>query len=273
MINFENLQTYFYRAFNHIFVVEKLLVAFFSLAACGLTYVFFKSAAMQNDLWAAIGLEFIGALACVAWLLVCGVFLVRLYHNEIKGRESSYKEVLMESWHVFGIALCCVVPLMLGFVILWFGLGAFLLIGQIPYIGQFLLVILAWAPFLIYFAMLLLIIIAVALLFVGGPALALKNANPYAIGEITLKRFLARPFYYVLMSLVAILPLVFISCLLTAAACTTLYLTAYDLSLVSYSILLIMIALPACLILAPFVVFFFNFATETYVHGSSEPIA
>lgn len=263
-MNIENIQTQLYRAINHTLVIKKLIIAFIALIACGLTWIFFVTLAQQEQLWAAIGMYFAGFFACIAGILVSGVFFVRLYYNEVKERKKAYRAVLKQSLPEMGLAVCSVAPLLMAFIIMWLALGAFLLMGEIPVIGQFLIVVLAWGPFLLYTGMLVLGIFAVALLFLGAPVLALKTGNPYLITEETLKRVAAQPFYYLSMAFIALVPVFFMGCILSKAVCMTLALTVYEMNSLTFSIALMMAAIPACMLLAPFLVFFFNFATECF---------
>lgn len=264
-MNLSDIQFIFNRAWAYTFSRPKLLIAFTVLAACGLMIIFFRAISLNASQWVAMSLAFLPFFLCAGVLLSLGVFLTRVYHDEVKGKSSTYSEILNRSWEViFGSAYFSV-PIILGYLLLWVCLGIFVLLKQIPGVGELFSVIFAFGPFLINLASLLLCVFSLAFLYVVTPILALKGLNRIRVIQTLTRRLKENPFLNIILAVLAILPFVMIITLLIVAAVIT-GVVCYGCESPVHNILQwFFIMIPFAAILAPAVVFFFNFSAEAHV--------
>lgn len=241
------------------------MLVFCVLALCGVLAVFFRGLATQANPWVTLSLLFVPFFICAGVLLSVGILLIRVYHDEIKGKATSYKELILKSWELVIGASYFSVPIILCYLLLWMLLGFFMMLRTIPGIGEFFGVILSFAPFLINFLMLVLAVLNFALLFFVAPVLALRGMNRNLVTEIIVKRWQYDVFGNLFTALIGFLPLLFILTLLIIAAlitgsicvnCTSPYLTVME---------WFFVMIPFTALLSPAVVFFFHFAAESHV--------
>lgn len=260
-----DLQNAFNRATHFTLSFKKIVLVSIILALCGLCVIFFRSLAMHTSHWVTLSLTFIPIFLCAGVLLSAGILLTRIYHDEIKGKEFTYGEVLSKSWEVIIGASYFSIPVILIYLLLWMTLGIFILLKEIPGIGSFFSAILAFAPFLINLASILLCIFAILVLYYITPAVAFKGVNRIQIAESLTKRFKSDAFVNIILGFVAIVPLIFSMVILLIAAfltesicdnCTeSVYLTVHSFFMM----------IPFVILLSPAVIFFFNFAAEAHV--------
>ena len=152
----------------------------------------------------------------------------------------------------------------LAYLLLWTVLGIFFLLKEVPIFGDFFSVVLSFGPFLLIFGSLLLCLSNLGLLFFVAPMAAfqsLKNSSlKTRVQEILVKKLLTA----LILLTVALIPTLIVGSLLSLAAIMT-----HESFLVSKRSLTValewfFIMLPFCAILSPAVVFFFNFAAESY---------
>ena len=172
-----DIQISFNRALKHTFNLQKFYIVFVVLALSGLLAVFFRGLATGANQWVILSLLFRASfLICAGMLLSTGILLsIRVYHDEIKGKTFSYQTVLAKSWELVIGASYFSIPIILCYLLLWMFLGIFMMLRGIPGIGEFIGVILSFAPFLINFLMLVLTVLNFAMLFFVAPVLALKG--------------------------------------------------------------------------------------------------
>lgn len=264
-MTFQDIQIIFNRAVKHTFSLKKLLATFLILAFCGCLVVFFRGLAISATGWIVMSLTFMPIFLSASLIFSCGIFLIRVYHNEIKEIKATFSEVLSHSWDVLIGSSIFSVPIILSYLLLWMVLGIFLMLSEIPQIGDFFGVLLAFAPFLLVFGSLLLCVINLCLLFFVTPIVALRGLDRIKIYQTVYQRIQNDLFSNILLSLIASLPLLFVVGLLTLAA----LLTGGLMSISDHSVYVILqwffIMIPYTAILAPAIVFFFNFAAETHV--------
>ena len=264
-MNFQSLSQIFNRALKYIFSKKKCLTVFLVLALSGLLVVFFRGVAINAGKWVKLSLTFLPIFFCTGILFSMGIYLIRIYHDEVLNREVSYLKTLSKSWEVIIGSTYFTIPIILIYLVLWVLLGIFVLLSEMPYLGNFFGVILSFAPFLIHLASLLLCLSGLVLLFVLSPVIALKGLNRELVLDAAVKRIGKNPFSTILLGLIAVLPLFFIVIMLTLAA----YLTGSNCLECSNNLQVILkwffIMLPYTACLTPGVIFFFNFAAESFV--------
>lgn len=266
VMNFNSLSFAFNRALSLTFSRKKLLIVFCVLALSGLLVVFFRGLSLHAGEWVRLSLTFLPIFLCAGILLSMGIFLIRVYHNEVKQKGSPYWTVVSDSWTTIVGASYFAVPVILGYLLLWILLGIFVLLKAIPLIGEFFSVILAFAPFLINLGTLVLCVISLAMLFFLAPIIALKGMTRELVFESAVKRFEQDPLANFLLILTALVPLAFIVTLLTVAALLTgsIYWEASQAPLQTV-LIWFFIMVPFTAFLTPAVIFFFNFAAESHV--------
>ena len=270
-MNLSDIQSSFNRALSLTFCKKKLLLVFFVLAMCGLMVVFFRGAALNADHWILMCLSFLPFFLCAGVLLSMGIFLIRIYHDEIKEKVVSYSETLNKSWELIIGASYISIPIILSYLLLWILLGFFILLLKTPIIGDFFSVILALGPFLINLACLVLCLLNISLLFFITPIIALKGLNRLYLTEHLITRLKQDVFTQVILVFFALLPLIGISVLLFCAVILTGPICPSCENPLNNVLQWFFIMLPFTALLSPAVVFFFNFAAEAHVLAKKIP--
>lgn len=255
----------FNRALSLTFTRKKLLSVFLVLLTCGILVVFFRGLALDAGQWITLSLTFLPIFLCAGVLLSTGIILIRVYHDEIKKKAVSYRAVLNNSWNVVLGASYISIPIILSYLLLWMLLGIFFLLNSIPGIGEFFGVILAFAPFLLNLGAIVLCVLSLAMLFFVTPAVALKGLNSAQISQTVIRRFQYDVFLNMLLAGIAALPLLFILALLVTAALLTGAVCYNCDDAVHIVLQWFFMMIPFTALLAPAVIFFFNFAAEAHV--------
>ena len=264
-MDFSGIQHIFNRAVGQTFVKKKLMITSLVLAFCGLLVVFFRGLAIHASQWILMSLTYLPFFLCAGVLLSMGIFLIRVYHDELKQKPLVYGKILSSSSGVMLGASYFSIPIILSYLLLWILLGIFVLLQEVSGLGEFMSVILAFGPFLLNLACLLLCVLNLALLFFVAPIIAFKGLNRVAVTEVLVSRMKGDPFSNLVLGVVALLPLVVIAGVLLLAAFltgTVVYTSEYPLHNV---LQWFFIMIPFTILLSPAVVFFFNFAAEAHV--------
>lgn len=264
-MNLSEIRFVFNRALSLSFSKKKNFLMFILLALCGLMVVFFQGLAIHAGQWIMLSLTFMPFFLCAGVLFSGGIMLIRIYHDEVKKKTTRYRDVLDKSWEVMIGASYFSIPIILSYLFLWMVLGIFLLLKEIPGIGEIFGVILAFGPFLLNLGTLILCVFTLGILFFATPVIALNGLNRIRISQILVKRFKEDIFSNLVLVTIALLPLAFFSGLLTLAAFLTealCYACENPLHNVLQSFF---IMIPFTFLLSPAVVFFFNFAAESHV--------
>lgn len=264
-MHLQDIQFIFNRACLQTFEKRKLLSAFLIMALCGVLVVFFRGLSVNAGHWLLLSLTFLPFFLCAGILMSLGIILIRVYHDEIKKKEINYKTILSKSWEIVLGASYFSVPIILSYLLLWMLLGVFVLLREIPYAGEFFGAILAFAPFLINLFSLVLCLLSVSLLFFVTPIIALKGINRMQVSESLINRFNKDIFSNLLLAIISVLPAVCIVGLLILAGSMTQALCFTCENPISNVLEWFFIMIPFTAILAPAVVFFFNFAAESHV--------
>jgi hypothetical protein len=260
-----DVQFIFNRAIAHTFARKKLLLAFFVLILCGVLVIFFRSLAFHAGQWVVMSLLFLPVFLCAGVLLSTGIILIRIYHDEIKKKPVSYSHVLGKSWEIIIGSTYFSVPIILCYLLLWMFLGIFVLLKEIPVVGEFFGVILAFGPFLLNLGTLLLCILNISMLFFLTPIIALKGINRIQVAQSLVNRFHFDIFSNIFLAVLGVLPLLFSIGLLSFAAFLTGS-VCYQCNEPMHNVIQwFFIMIPFTAFLAPWVIFFFNFAAEAHV--------
>lgn len=264
-MDFQDFSTIFNRSIAHIFTKKKLLFVFSILALSGLLVVFFRGLSLHAGQWVQLSLTFLPIFICTGILLSMGILLIRIYHDEVKQREVNYLTILSRSWDVVSGASYFAIPIIFCYLLLWMLLGIFVLLSEIPHVGEFFGAVLSFAPFLINFGTLILCVLSLCLLFFVAPLIALRGLERETVFYMALKRLEKNPFANVVHIFIALLPLVFVIALLVLAG----YLTGSLCIDCHHSLQTVLkwffIMLPFTAFLTPVVIFFFNYAAESHV--------
>ena len=135
-----------------------------------------------------MSLTFLPFFLCSGVLLSTGILLIRVYHDEIKNKDIPIREVFAKSWEVVIGASYFAIPIILGYLLLWMLLGVFFLLKEIPGIGNFFAIILAFGPFLLNFGSLVLCLLCIAILYLLTPIIALRGLNRIKVSQLAVLR-------------------------------------------------------------------------------------
>lgn len=213
-----------------------------------------------------MSLTFLPVFLCTGLLLSTGVVVVRCYHDEIKNRDVSLRNIFKKSWALILGTSYIAFPFLLCYLVLWVLLGIFFLLKGIPALGEFISVIFSFGPFLIILGSLVLVVVNLFLLFFATPAIGLHSEEDrLKVAQVVLRRIRFDLFGNLFLVCIAIAPLLFVTgLLLLSAILTGVSYTEPDNTL--YIVLQwFFIMLPFAALLSPAVIFFFNFAAESHV--------
>lgn len=265
-MNIEEINFAFNRAFFGSFAPKKNLFVFGILALCGVLVVFFRGLSVNAGGWLLLSLTFLPIFLTGGILLSLGVMLIRIYHDEIKGKEVRYKSIFAKSWEVILGASYFTIPIILIYLVMWMLLGIFVMLAEIPMIGAIFSSILSFGPFLINLASLFLCVANVGFLFFVAPAIALKGINGLQLSKWLTKRLTEDPFCNIMSALIGLIPVAFISILLLTAAYLSGFMNEQGFDSASYTMTRwFFMMIPFVFVLSPAIIFFFNFAAEVHV--------
>lgn len=264
-MDFQTFSQIFNRALALTFSKKKLFFVFCVLALSGLLVVFFRGLALHAGQWVMLSLTFLPIFICTGILLSTGILLIRIYHDEVKKKDVNYWQTLSKSWEVIIGASYFSIPIIFAYLLLWMLLGIFVLLSEIPAIGEFFGAILAFGPFLINLGTLVLCLLGLCVLFFIAPLIALKGLERGAVFQLGVKRLEKDPFANIILLLCALLPLAFVITLLLLAVLLTGTLCVDCNNSLQTILKWFFIMLPFTAFLTPAVVFFFNFAAESHV--------
>jgi hypothetical protein len=264
-MHLSDLEQIFNRALSLVLSKKKLLLTYCLLLICGVLAVFCRALAMYAGQWIGMSLAFLPIFLSSGILLALGVFLIRIYQDEVTQRLSSYRQTLNASWETMIGASYLAMPILLAYLALWIILGIFYLLEEIPLLGSYLGALLSFGPFLLILGSLVLCILTIAILFYLTPSIVLRSGDRLASSRKVIQRLRSNIFTHLLLLFVGSLPVLFVVGLLSLAASLTRhhYLELATPVQVAVSWFFQMIPFAACL--TPAVIFFFNFAAEAHV--------
>jgi hypothetical protein len=259
------LELIFNRAFTFSFSRKKMIFFFPILVMCAFLIVLCRALALRASDWVTMSLALLPVFVCSALLLAVGVLLTRVYHDEVKQIEVSFRQTLRKSWNLMVGISHLSLPLFVAYLLLWTVLGLFYLLREIPFVGNGLALFFSFVPFLLVLGSLVLSLMNLLLLFFLTPAVALQSQLDLEVGEKVWTRIKKNPFSHLALFALGFLPFILVGgVLLLASTITgTSYVEATD--SLAYILQSSLIMLPFCALVAPAIVFFFNFAAESYV--------
>lgn len=264
-MDFQAISFIFNRSLALTFSKKKLLFAFCLLVLSGLLVVFFRGLALHANQWVKLSLTFLPIFICTGILLSMGILLIRIYHDEIKKKEINYWQILSRSWEIAIGASYFAIPIIFAYLLLWMVLGIFVLLSEIPAVGEFFASILAFGPFLINLGSLVLCILSLGILFFIAPLIAFKGLAGGIVSQSIIRRLEKDFFSNFVLMFIALLPLALVITLLMLAAKLTGSLCLDCQNSLQTVLKWFFIMLPFTAFLTPAVVFFFNFAAESHV--------
>jgi hypothetical protein len=259
------IEQIFNRAFSKVFCRKKILFLFPILIACGILTVFCRTLSLGVNHWVWMSLSFLPIFLCTGVLLAAGILLTKMYIFEVKGMDYKIGKLFTSSLQmIIGVSYLSF-PLILTYLILWSVMGIFVLLKQIPAFGDVFGTLLAFGPYLLVLGSFGLAIVSVLLLFFITPHVALKKTLQMNLaGEVTL-RLKNSIFGNGLLFFVGVLPLALVLFFLILGAIMTKSSFVTSEAALALSIQWMMMMIPFCLIMTPFVIFFFNFSLESYL--------
>lgn len=264
-MTWKEVETIFNRALSFTFSRRKLFFTAPILIFCGLISGFFRALGSKANDWLSISMTFMPLFFCSSVLLAAGIILIRIYHHEVKGLPVGYRKALGASKDLMVDVAYLALPVILIYLVLWTLLGVFYLSKEIPFIGESLGIILSFGPFLLLLGSFLLSFLSVCVLFFITPSVSLKSSVQVEVLKGALKRFKFNPFSNLFLMFLGILPVALVAASLTMAAIMTGKNFVASESPAALGLEWFFIMIPFSALLAPAVIFFFNFATESHV--------
>lgn len=260
----KDLELCFNRALLLCFNKKKVFVVFPVLVLCGILIVVSRALGFSAIKWLSLSFFFLPLFLSSGILLALGTLLTRIYYHDVKESKMPYRKILLQSYDlIIGTSYLSIPPILI-YLLLWIFLGFFILLKELPTIGEFFGVILAFAPFLIILSSIFLIILNLAILFFVTPAIALGAKQKLYLTHkilIDLKKNIFRSTFFFLLG---ILPLsLMVLCLTLAVHLTGVSYFVSD-HVLSITLRSFFIMVPFCFFLTFPIIFFFNFAAETY---------
>ncbi len=263
-MTFEDIEHIFNRALRFSFSKKKLLFMFPILVICGLMLVFCRALAVNAGQWVVLSLTFFPVFLSSGLLLAAGVVLARMYHHEVKMIPLSIKKILSQSWELLIGVSYLTLPLLLAYLFLWMVMGIFYLLKEIPALGDVLGVILAFGPFLLVLGSLVLSFFNLFLLFFATPQIALNSRLKLKLAEDIYYRFKGNLFLNLALFLLGLVPLLLGVGILSLAAFLTGVNFFVRTETLEIALQWFFVMIPFCAMLTPGILFFFNFAVESY---------
>lgn len=269
-MNWSDVEKSFSRAVAFSFSKKKIMLTFPVLVLCGILVVFCRAVAFGASDWVAMSLAFLPILLSSGILLALGVLLVRIHIHEVKNLSLSFKRLIGGSFDLILGTSYLAIPPVLAYLLLWIALGLFLLLREIPAIGDFFSVVLAFGPFLLIFGSLLLCLFNLGLLFFVAPVAAFQSFKRVSLAKRVLALFQGKVLSSIALFLLALAPILLVVGLLTLSAVLAQTTAEQPLTI---AIAWFFVMVPFAAVLTPAVIFFFNFAAESYqlLHPKTAP--
>ncbi|MCH9811578.1 DUF3488 domain-containing protein [bacterium] len=264
-MTFTEIEQIFNRAFSKSFCRKKIGFLFPILVACGVLTVFCRTLSIGTNNWVWMSLSFLPLFLSTGVLLAAGVMLIKMYVFEVKGINYKIGKIFVTSMQmVIGISYLCF-PLILSYLVLWSVLGVFYLLKQIPAFGDVFGTLFSFGPYLLVLGSFALAIISVLLLFFITPHVALKKTLRMNVAAEVTARMKKSIFANGVLLFSAALPISLVVFFLILGAQMTGANYFAPSEPLAMGIRSLMMMVPFCLILTPFIVFFFNFSLESYM--------
>lgn len=253
------------RALAHAWEGKKILITATMIFLVTLLMTFFQGVAIHVGVWWNLSLSLIPFFIGAALLLSTGILMIRLYHDEIKQKGTTLAEVMNRSVDIVMAGAYFAVPFVLALVLLWAGLGVFVLLSQTPGIGPYVGGVFAFVPFVLNVAILVLILSVLWGLFYVSPVMALRGMDRTYLLEDLWTRVKRDFFSHLIWFIVGITPLYVVYYLLVSSLRFTQLMLGLREGVASSMLGWFSMAIPFSLFLAPLVIFFFQLAAEAHV--------
>lgn len=261
----QEIEGIFNRAFKLSYTRKKILLMLPVLFGAGILVVLSHSLWIHANPWLKSSLAFVPLFLSAGIFMTAAVPLIRLYHDEVKQKQLSISQTIKSSWFLMGQIASLVIPILTVYLVLWFIMGIFYLLKHIPGIGGVLGVVLSFGPFLLILGSCFLSIINLLLLFFMPPLVALKSNMKWELAEEVLMKIGRQPFLHLILLCIGLVPLlVMVGFLVLAATLTGMSLFVME-GAWAITLQWFFIMIPFAILLAPAVIFFFNFAAESFV--------
>jgi len=264
-MNFLDIRNIFNRALVHSFTKKKLLFVFLMLLLPGLFAAFCRGLSLHVSNWIVMSFIFFAIFLSVGILLSCGIVLIRMYHDEVKNRASSFRTVLAHSWKLIIGSLYLTLPFIFIFLFLWVIFGVFIFLKEIPSFGLIIEALFAFVPFVLILGILALSISAVALLFFITPVIALNEKKSHKIIPLVSARISQDPWSCVILFIIALFPSLIVGAFLIFSFILTDVKVLTSINTLQVVVQWFVMMIPLLVCSSPFIVFFFNFSAEAYV--------
>lgn len=261
----QEIELVFNRALRFSFSKRKLLLVFPVLSLCGILIVLCHTLAVGVNHWLNNSLIFLPAFVCAGLIMALGIPLIRIYRDQVKKKMLSYRSVLRQSIKLIGKIPSLAAPLLLAYLLLWIVLGLFYLLKEIPRAGEVIGVIFSFGPFLLILGSLVLSVGVLFLLFFMTPLISLKSIAHLNLVEECYEKFRKNFFMHLVLLGLGMIPVIIVTGFLILAAALTgmTYMITEHVWAIGWQWFFIMI--PFAAFLSPALVFFFNFAAESFV--------
>ena len=262
----KNLKLAVTRAWVHSFGYKRLAFCLSTLALCIAVTLFFRVLGLGGNRWVSFFLTLFPCFLSFIFLLGGGVFLIRLYHHEIKGVSFSFKQILWDSKERMVLSAAYGIPFALVYIFLAVVLGAFLLFHKIPLLGPLLNPLFTMTVFLVVLSLFFVLIAVAGILFFLPPLFALRSDVDKKAIFISCKEKFKRHLFSQLLFFIsscAISFCVFFLLMLAYIFTEALFFTSENLVLNTFSTIFVMV--PFAVFLSPTLAFFFNLAAEAHV--------
>lgn len=264
-MNWKEIEFAFNRALAFSFSRKKLILVFLLLVLCGLLIVFARALSINAGQWVGLSLAFLPIFVSSGALLAVGVLLIRIYHHEVKMISLSYRKIFSQSWELLIGITYLTLPLLLAYLFLWILMGVFYMLREIPALGEVLGVILAFGPFLLVLGSLVLSVFNLFALFFATPRIALQTGIKLKLAREIYKGFVDNIFSNLVFFLLGLVPLLAVVGILSLAAFLTGINFFVGTETLTIALQWFFVMIPFCAILAPGIIFFFNFAAESCI--------
>lgn len=239
-------------------------IVFPFLLVCSFIYTFCQAIALHAGIWVSLSLFFAPFFISSGILLALGIVLVRVYYHEVKNLPYDVRKILEVSSDLLLSSLYLSLPLFVIYLVSWVLLGVLMAFREIPGLGAQLGALLSFAPFLLILSSLVLFFLSLLLLFFAAPLIALDRSGRKQKWALMVRAFSEKSLRIVCLFLLACVPMTLvISALVTSAHLTSVSYLG-DIDGLTQIIAWFVMALPISLVLSPVLIFFFNFAAESY---------
>ena len=260
----QEIEMVFNRALKFSFSKKKLLFMFPVLLICGMMIVFCRALAINAGQWVVLSLTFLPVFLSSGLLLSAGIVVSRMYSREIKMLPISLKKILGGSWKLLIGVSYLTLPLLITYLLLWMLMGIFYLLKEVPALGDFLGVILAFGPFLLVLGSLLLSFLNLVILFFATPYIALESKKKFRLSENIYRHLTSNVFTNLIFFFIGLIPLIVVVGVLSLAAFMTGVNFFIHTETLAIALQWFFIMIPFCALVCPSALFFFNMASESH---------